>query len=83
MARVEIPLWAAETAPLARIQAALVGQSARGRGYPVVLTEAHEQAVIHGPARAAFRQMVLAALNERDLEASISAKRMSKDQRAV
>jgi hypothetical protein len=83
VARVEVPRWAARDETLARIQAVLVGQSTRGHGYPVVLMEAHEQAVIHGPAREAFRRMVLAALNAGNLEASVSPKRWSKDRRAV
>lgn len=83
VARVEVPRWAATAESLSLIQAVLVGQCARGRGYPVVLMEAHEQAVIHAGAREAFRRMVLAALNTNDLEAGVSAKRLSKDQRAV
>ena len=83
LVRVELPSWACEGEHLERIQSLIVGQCARGHGYPVALMEAHEQAVIHGPAREAFRQLVLQALNAHDLEASISAKRLSKDQRAV
>ena len=83
MARVELPRWACRPDLLARVQSVLYGQAARGRGYPVVLMEAHEQAVVHGAAREAFRSLVLGALNGHGLEASISAKRLSKDQRAV
>ena len=83
VARVELPRWACAPEHLALVQAALCGQAARGRGYPVVLMEAHEQAVIHTGGREAFRQLVQAALNGRELEASVSFKRLSKDQWAV
>lgn len=83
VARIELPHWACAADYLARIQATLCGQGARGRGYPVVLMEAHEQAVIHAAARAAFRELVMRALNQRSLEVAVSAKRLSKDQRPV
>jgi len=83
MARVELPQWACAPEHLARIHAAVAGQCARGRGYPVVLMEAHEQAVIHGGSREAFRLLVLEALNLHGLETTVSAKRLSKDQRGV
>jgi hypothetical protein len=83
MARIELPSWASGQRDLNAILAAIYGQSLRGRGYPVVLMEAHEQAVIHTGGREAFRQLVLATLNENELEARISSKRLSKDQRAV
>jgi hypothetical protein len=49
----------------------------------VVLMEAHEQAVIHGGGREAFRDLVLSFLNGRGLPAVVSGKRLSKDHRAV
>jgi hypothetical protein len=81
--RLELPQWAAAPESLASILSAVQDQCRRGRGYPVVLMEAHEQAVIHGADREAFRDLVLAALNGRRLEAAVSSKRLSKDQRAV
>jgi hypothetical protein len=83
MARVELPVWCCAPAALERIHAVLYSQCLHGRGYPVALMEAHEQAVIHSGAREAFRILLLQALNWHDLEASVSAKRLSKDQRAV
>lgn len=83
IARVEAPRWACAEEYLARIHAVVHDQALRGRGYPVALMESHEQAVIHGPAREAFRLLVMEALNLRDLEVAVSAKRLSKDQRAV
>ncbi len=83
MARIEVPAWAAAPEKLDLIQSVLLGQCARGRGYPVALTEAHEQAVIHNGARTAFKQLIQEALNNNALAAAVSAKRLSKDQRAV
>jgi NurA-like 5'-3' nuclease len=83
MARVEVPRWAAAPEYLGRILSVLYGQCVRGRGYPVVLQEAHEQAVIHGTAREAFRRLVQSALVSEGLEPSVSLKRLSKDLRAV
>ncbi|HWE61655.1 MAG TPA: DNA double-strand break repair nuclease NurA [Chloroflexota bacterium] len=83
MARVELPRWACEEPYLTQIHRMLYGQCRRGHGYPVVLMEAHEQAVIHGASRDAFRQLVMEALHLQDLEVAVSAKRLSKDQRAV
>jgi hypothetical protein len=83
MGRVEMPLWASRPPYRDRVLATIHDQCSRGRGYPVVLMEAHEQAVIHGGGREAFRELVLSALNARDLPAAVSGKRLSKDQRAV
>ncbi|MGH2345747.1 MAG: DNA double-strand break repair nuclease NurA, partial [Chloroflexota bacterium] len=83
-ARLEIPHWvAAAPEHLSRVLSVVYGQCVRGRGYPVVLQEAHEQAVIHGSARAAFRGLIQAALIGEGLEAAVSLKRLSKDLRAV
>ncbi len=82
-ARIEIPRWVAAPEYLSRVLSVIHGQCLRGRGYPVVLQEAHEQAVIHGSAREAFRRLVQSALVGEDLENSVSLKRMSKDLRAV
>lgn len=83
VARIELPAWCLERPYIDRLHAVVHDQCERGRGYPVALMEAHEQAVIHGQAREAFRMLVLQAMNERDLEAAVSQKRLSKDHRAV
>jgi hypothetical protein len=83
-ARIEVPNWVgADPDRLSRVLAVIYGQCRRGRGYPVVLQEAHEQAVIHGSAREAFRCLVEAALVGEGLAAAVSLKRLSKDLRAV
>jgi len=53
--RVEIPAWIAEDETLVdRVASMIIDQALKGRGYPVVLAEAHEQAVVKGPDREFF-----------------------------
>lgn len=57
--RVEIPAWIAQDEKLVdMIAAILLDQSIKGRGYPVALAEAHEQAVIKGPDREFFYHLI-------------------------
>jgi hypothetical protein len=64
IARVELPLWVAQAPErIGLLHAALLDQCAKGPAYPVVLQEAHEQAVITTVDRLSF-----AALLERELE---------------
>ncbi|MBI2759934.1 MAG: DNA double-strand break repair nuclease NurA, partial [Chloroflexi bacterium] len=84
IARVELPLWAADDpARVSLLHAALLDQCAKGPGYPVVLQEAHEQAVITTVDRRSFT-----ALLEREIEQSGaiphgSAKSKSKRVRSI
>ncbi len=53
--RVEIPAWVAQQPDRVRmIGEIILDQAVKGRGYPVCLAEAHEQAVIKGPDREFF-----------------------------
>lgn len=84
IARVELPRWAAEDEGLLSLAHALVlDQCRRGRGYPAALAEAHEQAVLTGADREAFWHLVEAALVERGLPATASAKSQAKRLRWV
>jgi len=57
IARVEIPAWIAENPKqVNEIASALMDQCIKGNGYPVVLAEAHEQAVIKSADREFFYQ---------------------------
>ncbi len=40
------------------IASMIIDQCAKGRGYPVALAEAHEQAVVKGPDREFFYQLL-------------------------
>ena len=77
--RVEVPAWVAvEPALLSLTHALVVDNTRRGAGYPVALQEAHEQAVVTGADREAFRNMVERALEERGLPVYTSQKQRSK-----
>ena len=77
--RVEVPAWVAvDPALLSLTHALVVDNARRGAGYPVALQEAHEQAVVTGADREAFRNMVERALEERGLPVYTSQKQRSK-----
>ncbi|MGL5922201.1 DNA double-strand break repair nuclease NurA [Chroococcidiopsis sp.] len=68
IARVEVPAWVAEDETLLNQSLGLMlAQVQKGYGYPVVLAEAHNQAVVRGGDRARFfamleQQMIKAGL---------------------
>lgn len=79
IARVEIPDWVAKnTALLELTHTILVDQSRKGHGYPVAISEAHEQAVVTTGDREEFRIMVESALQRRHLPIYTSQKDQSK-----
>ena len=79
IARIEIPQWVATNEGLLNLAHALVlDQCHRGQGYPVALSEAHEQAVITTTDRENFWQLVESSLVEERLPTISSAKSFSK-----
>ena len=79
VARVEVPLWVADDqALLDLVHAVVLDQSSKGFGYPVALSEAHEQAVVTGADRERFWSMVERALNEDNIQIQHSLKQRSK-----
>ena len=80
IARVETPKWVWEDDLLMeRLHAALWDQCDAGHGYPMVLSEAHEAAVVRAPDRQAFYTLVERVLSKRGVDhASTSAKALSK-----
>ena len=71
IARVEVPDWLAEDPELMGLgHAMLVRQCQLGLGYPVAISEAHEQAVITGHDREEFRRMALMLLEQCGLSTS-------------
>jgi hypothetical protein len=84
IARLEVPQWVAENQDLLNLTHALVyEQCRRGHGYPVALSEAHEQAVVTGADRENFWELVDAAMVEGHLPSPVSAKSFSKRTRWV
>lgn len=79
VARVEIPDWvAADTELLTLGHAMLAKQCELGLGYPVVISEAHEQAVVSGRDRDEFRKLALMLMEQNGLPTPESAKTLSK-----
>lgn len=59
MVRIELPAWVAQdVVALDTVARIAYDQAIKGNGYPVVLAEAHEQAVVKGPDREFFYHMV-------------------------
>jgi GNAT superfamily N-acetyltransferase len=78
IARVEFPLWVEERGLVDMLQALVIDQCHRGQGYPVALSEAHEQAVVTGADREQFQYLVELALSEKHLPTTTSVKSRSK-----
>jgi hypothetical protein len=84
IARVEIPEWVAKNEELLALSHSLIlDQCRRGHGYPVALSEAHEQAVVTGADRENFWQLVETALADEKIQTFTSAKARSKNTRWV
>ena len=80
--RVEVPSWVAhDEMSLALSHTLVMDQVRRGMGYPAVIAEAHEQAVVTGQDRETFRKMIDAALERRHLPVYTSEKNRSKGTR--
>lgn len=79
IARIEVPLWVAEDPGwLDLVHAVVYDQAEKGRGYPVALAEAHEQAVIRGSERERFYEMLEAALIRQGMRVSMTLKLIAK-----
>jgi hypothetical protein len=77
--RVEVPEWVWEDAGrLSLVHALVYDQVVLGRGYPIALSEAHEQAVVRASERQFFFDLVRRAYGRHDLQAEISAKALRK-----
>jgi len=84
IARVEIPAWVVDNKDLLeKVHTMVLDQCGRGHGYPAVLTEAHEQAVLTGADREQFWRLVEIYLQKNDLPANTSAKSFSKRARWI
>ncbi|MBA7611438.1 hypothetical protein ES703_18662 [subsurface metagenome] len=84
VARVEIPRWVALNEDLLNLVHTLVlDQCRRGQGYPVALSEAHEQAVVTAADRENFWQLVDSSMVDEHMPTLTSAKSFSKRTRWV
>lgn len=84
IARVEIPEWvASDRATIDRIHAVVLDDCRKGEGYPVILSEAHERAVIRAAERESFFRLLERRLRRAGLPATGSRKRRSKQRPRV
>jgi hypothetical protein len=84
IARVEIPEWIANNqVRLGLTHALVLDQCRRGQGYPVALSESHEQAVVTAADRELFWGLVEEALVEEKLPDQVSTKSRSKRTRWI
>lgn len=84
IARVEVPRWVAEQPSLLnRVHATVLRECKKGEGYPLVLSEAHERAVIRASEREAFFRLLERRLQWAGLPATGSRKRRSKQRPRV
>jgi len=84
VARIEIPKWVADDQVLLeQMHCVVLDQCRRGQGYPVALSEAHEQAVVTIGDRQNFWQLVEAGLVEEDMPTPTTGKSRSKRMRWV
>jgi NurA-like 5'-3' nuclease len=84
VARVEVPRWVSEDPELFLLLKSCVwDQVEKGGGYPVVLAEAHEQAVVRGSDRDLFFRMLEGSFVRKGIPAAMSAKGLRKRRMAV
>ena len=77
--RVEVPQWVAKSETLLSLTHSLVwDQCRRGQGYPVAISESHEQAVVNTGDRRVFRRMLIDSLEHQGLSGATSQKDRSK-----
>ena len=79
IARVETPEWVSRDEKLLDLGHSLIlDQCRRGQGYPVAISEAHEQAVVRTSDRRLFKEMLSQSLEREGLPALTSEKDRSK-----
>ncbi len=84
VARVEVPLWVAEDEKLVGlVHSTVLDQCRLGLGYPVALSEAHEQAVISAAGRQQFWRLTEQVMIEDGIFPTSSAKSESKRARWI
>ena len=84
VARVEIPEWVARSPHLTdRVHAVVLRECEKGDGYPLILSEAHERAVIRAPEREAFQHLLERTLRRAGYPVTGSRKRRSKQRPKV
>jgi len=82
--RVEMPEWVAdEPALLDRLHSVILSECQKGDGYPMVLSEAHEHAVVRAREREQFYRMIERSMQGANLSTNGSRKQRSKQRPRV
>lgn len=82
--RIEIPEFIANNKNLLETTCALIlSQSDKGEGYPVVLREAHEQAVIKNPEKVFIEDLFIELLRKKGIKLNYNYKYISKKTRSI
>jgi hypothetical protein len=82
--RVEMPEWVVDDpALLDRLHSVVLSECQKGDGYPMILSEAHEHAVIRARERDQFYRMIERAMQGADLPTNGSRKRHAKQRPRV
>ena len=82
--RVEFPSWMLEKGDYVDLVHAVVcSETEKGAGYPMILSEAHEHAVVRGDERSVFYQMIERELIKEGVAVEGSLKKASKDRPIV
>ena len=82
--RIEMPYWSVEHNDIIELaHGTSLDQSKRGPGYPTVLIEAHEQAIVTTADRESFVELVELSLNSNGLTTPTSQKNISKRLRNI
>ncbi len=77
--RVEVPTWVADDAALLDlVHATVLSECEKGEGYPMILSEAHERAVIRARERDLFYGMIEREMTSAGLQHTGSRKQASK-----
>jgi hypothetical protein len=78
--RVEVPRWVASAPELLDlVHAVVLDQASKGGGYPIILQEAHERAVVRAPEKSLFYQILERELQRQGLTGyATSGKALSK-----
>ena len=84
LGRIEVPRWVADDPTLLdRVHATVLQECRKGEGYPLVLSEAHERAVVRTSEREAFFRLMERRLRDAGLGPTGSRKRRSKQRPRV
>lgn len=80
IARIEFPRWMlADESMINLVHATVLNECEKGNGYPMILSEAHEHAIVRGQERMVFYEMIEREMLQQGEVLEVSSKKRSKD----